>query len=135
MKARYPVRYPVGFHGRGKCVYALENVDTDAPVPLDYVQSRKAIYEPLYARLARKCPKYQVLLSKLKKGENLLIIEVDGPHQESMPYYKQKYGVADDFITDHTMLVTPENIDIVLNDTKHPYGHGYCLSHALYQNI
>lgn len=29
------------------------------------------------------------------------------------------------------MLITKENISIMLNDTKHPFGHGYCLAMAL----
>ena len=31
------------------------------------------------------------------------------------------------------MLITPENLNIMLNDPKHPYGHGYCLAKALLQ--
>jgi hypothetical protein len=44
------------------------------------------------------------------QGENLLIIEVDGPHQEDLQYYKDKYGVSDNFIENGTMLVTKDNI-------------------------
>ena len=45
--------------------------------------------------------------------------------------YKQKYGVGNDFIQNDTMLITKDNIEIMLNDTKHPFGHGYCLAMAL----
>jgi hypothetical protein len=58
-------------------------------------------------------------------------IEVDGPHQESMGYYQDEYKVADDFIVDDTMLVTEETVKIMLNDSKHCFGHGYCLAMAL----
>lgn len=76
-----------------------------------------------------------ISLKKLKKwlqeGKNLLIIEVDGPHQESLDYYKEKYNVDDDFIVNSTMLATKENLEIMLNDTKHPFGHMYCLAACL----
>jgi hypothetical protein len=67
----------------------------------------------------------------MSKHHNLLIVEWDGPHQESMEYYKEKYNVTDDFIVDSTMNATTENIDLMLNDEKHPFGHGYCLASAL----
>lgn len=67
----------------------------------------------------------------LKDGKNLLIVEVDGPHGESLDYYKKKYKVDDNFIEDDTILATKENLKIMLNDTKHAFGHGYCLAVAL----
>ena len=60
-----------------------------------------------------------------------MIIEVDGPHQESLNYYKHTYGVSEDFIDKNTISVNENNMKIMLNDTKHPFGHGYCLAMAL----
>lgn len=133
MNNKYAVRYPVGFQHRHKCLYALsENPDgTVNPEKLDYVQSRKAIYVKHYCRLVKKHPKFLELQKRLNKGENLLIIEVDGPHQESLDYYKNMYAVGDDFIQNSTMLANQTNIGIMLNDEKHPFGHGYCLAMAL----
>ena len=98
---------------------------------LDYVASRKAIYVREYCKLVKKEPKFKELQKRVKKGENLMIIEVDGPHQESLDYYKVKYGVGNDFIVNNTMLINERNIKIMLNDTKHAFGHGYCLCMAL----
>ena len=133
MNNEYAVRYPVGYNNRHRCKFALaENPDGSInPTRLDYVQARRRIYLPQYGRLVKLYPEYQELKQRLANGENLLIIEVDGPHQESMPYYKTKYDVDDDFIQDNTMLVTEQNIKIMLNDPKHPFGHGYCLAMAL----
>jgi hypothetical protein len=50
---------------------------------------------------------------------------------ESLDYYVKKYGVAQDFIVGNTMLATRENLQIMLNDPLHPYGHGYCLANSL----
>jgi hypothetical protein len=135
MNNKYAVRYPVGFHHRHKCVYALaENAGESGSIDdtqLNYVESRKRIYLPVYCEMVKKHPLFRELQDRLEAGENLLIIEVDGPHQESLEYYKDKYGVADDFIENNTMLVNEHNIQIMLNDDKHPFGHGYCLAMAL----
>jgi hypothetical protein len=130
-----PVRYPVG-HSKGaraSCIFALaENDDgTISTEPLNYVQARKQIYCRLYSKLIREQPLFHRLKQRLMKGENLNIIEVDVCHQEDLQYYKDKYGVDDDFIVSDTMLVTPANLKIMLNDTRHPFGHGYCLSAEL----
>ena len=128
------VRYPVGYNHRGECVSAYKEHDdgfVDLDTPLDYVTARKEIYLPVYTKAVKKHPLFDALKEKLKNGENLLIIEVDGPHQESLSYYKELYGVGDDFIEDDSILVTKENMDIMLNDPKHNFGHGYCLAMAL----
>jgi len=130
MNAPEAIRYPVGYHHRHKCLCAL--ADDDLSTPLDYVESRKKIYLPVYKKMVTKTKQFKELYNRLHLNhENLLIIEVDGPHQESLPYYKEKYGVLDDFIEEHTILATEENLNVMLNDDKHPFGHGYCLALAL----
>jgi hypothetical protein len=42
----------------------------------------------------------------LERGVNLFIVEVDGSRSESLDYYKETYGVSDDFIENDTILVT-----------------------------
>ena len=133
------VRYPVGKKHTGKCVGAIYNQEEpdkndtkfEFDQILDYVEGRKVIYLPVYAEMVKKEVQFAELKRRVEKGENLLIIEVDGPHQESLSYYKEKYGVGDDFIVNNTMLVTEKNIKIMLNDKKHAFGHGYCLAMAL----
>jgi hypothetical protein len=129
-----PVRNPVGWNHMKNCAFALEK---DEPISesnprLDYIEARKKIYLPIYVRAVTKEPKFHQLKDRLLNGENLLIIEVDGPHQESLNYYKEKYHVTDDFIQNHSVEVTNNNLAILLNDPKHPFGHGYCLGWALY---
>lgn len=98
---------------------------------LNYVEARKEIYLKEYSDLVIKHPTFHKLQKWLKEGKNLLVIEINDPHQESLDYYKEKYGVEDDFIQHDTMLATKENLEIMLNDTKFPYGHGYCLAACL----
>jgi DNA polymerase elongation subunit (family B) len=156
------VRYPVGFHHRTQCIGALQlthleqqqqqqqqqpdvsgPIVTDAsaennatverpPVLLNYIESRRMIYLPLYASMLQGQPLFEKLRLLHNQGTNLLIVEVDGPHQESMPYYKQRYNVPDDFIDDdNTIDVNEQSMKIMLNDPKHPFGHGYCLALAV----
>lgn len=138
----YPVRYPVTFSHRSKCIGAIwnedddgfgEENDTEFPVTklLNYVESRKKVYVPVYCNLAKQDDKFTKLKEMLAERTNLLICEVDGPHQEDMPYYKEKYNIKNDFIVSNTMLVNKKNIQIMVNDTKRPFGHGYCLALAL----
>ena len=68
---------------------------------------------------------------KLEKGINLLIAEVDGPHQESMEYYSKKYGVQSNLIQEDCMESTKENLELMLNDVSYSFGHGYSLAWAL----
>lgn len=125
-----PVRYPVGRSKkhRASCLYSLKEGSSKK---LDYISSRKEIYLPLYLSSVRNKKRFLNLKKRLVKGENLLIIEVDGPHEESLDYYKKKYHVNNNFIEGETVLVTQENMKILLNDAKHPFGHGYCLGIAL----
>jgi hypothetical protein len=98
---------------------------------LTYVQARKQIYLPIYCELVKQQPQFKRLVDRWRNGENLLILEVDGPHQESLAYYQEKYGVGESFIEHDTILATFQNLKIMLNDVKHSFGHGYCLAAAL----
>lgn len=133
MKVAEPIRYPVGKSNMHKCLFSLaENEDGIlSPIPLDYVAARKEIYAKGYVKALKTHVDFHKLKSRLARGENLLIIEVDCCQERSLPYYKAKYGVDDTFIQNGTMLVTAENINIMLNDTKERFGHGYCLAAAL----
>jgi len=123
----WPVRYPVGLNYRHKCLYSID----DDGNKLNYIEARKKIYVPLYSKLVKSQKQFKDLVARLNKGENLLIIEVDGPHQESLNYYKEKYDVGEKFIIKDTILVNKKNMDIMLNDPTHPFGHGYCLGMSL----
>ncbi len=132
MENQYYLRYPAGFYNMKNCLYAIhEYEDGKMSDKLDYITSRKVTYGPLYCRLVKKEKQFKELKQRLEGGENLLIIEVDGPHQESLDYYKEKYGVEDDFIENSTVLINEKHIQIMLNDPKHAFGHGYCLATSL----
>lgn len=91
------------------------------------MEARKKIYLPVYQKLAKVHPLYTKLEGLLEKRVNLLIVEVDGPRSESLNYYKETYGVSDDLSRMILFFVIEENMNIMLNDTRHAFGHGYCL--------
>ncbi len=128
MAAIYPIRYPVGRAARSSCLYALKEKGGQ---PLSYIAARKAIYLPIYIDLVRERAQYKQLKTMLAQGERLLIVEIDGPHEESLAYYQEKYGVQANFIVNDTILASKENLNIMLEDSKHAFGHAYCLSMAL----
>lgn len=132
MKSKHAIRYPVGFNFRHTCLFSFaEENGKIIREPLNYIEARKKIYVREYSRLVQEKPQFKELKTRLEKGENLLTIEIDGPHQESLDYYKEKYGVGNDFIQQDTMLCTEKNLSIMLNDDKHSYGHGYVLAGVL----
>jgi len=128
---KYPIRYPVGFNNKNLGICALKEDDDGTFNILDYIESRKQLYAKTYCELVENMPRFKSLKERLLDGENLLIIEVDGPHEKSLQYYKDTYGVDDEFIVDNTILINKQNIQIMLCDDKHSFGHGYCLASSL----
>ena len=85
LENKYAVRYPVGFKNRHTVKFAL-HYDKQ----LTYIEARKAIYLPEYVRLAKQEKQFKELRKQLKVGENLLIIEVDGPHHARQAGYDKR---------------------------------------------
>lgn len=129
MKCPYPVRWPVGKAISKKCLYSIPS--HDHAKRLSYIEARKEIYLKRYLELVVLEKQFKALRRRLEQGENLLIIEVDGPHQESLDYYMSTYGVQSNFIVGSTVRANKKNLRILINDPRHPFGHGYCLAIAL----
>lgn len=128
-----PVRNPVPWYHLKNCQFSLEKdlpISKDNP-KLDYIQARKKIYLPIYINAVKSHELFKELQTRYNNGEKILIIEVDGPHSESLNYYIEKYNVEKDFIKNDSMLATLENLNIMLNDGKYPFGHGYALAWAI----
>jgi hypothetical protein len=137
------VRYPATYEHRVNCIgvlppalrLRLEAGEKDVVIKvsdlLNIPEGRKQVYIQEYTQLLIQHPLYKELQARLLKGENLLICEIDGPRQDSLQYYKDNYNVDDTFIENHTMLATEKNLDILLHDGKHSYGHGFCVARAL----
>ncbi len=130
MECQYPVRYPIGRTKTHLCRGTIIGTP-DTYENINYVEARKKVYLQEYCRLVKNQAKFKKLEGFLQKGKNLLIIEVDGPRQRSMKYYKSKYDVPDDWIENETLLVNEKNMNILINDTRERFGHGFCLAISL----
>lgn len=122
MNHQRAVRYPNGYKGRHACVCAI----TDDGRRLDYVEARKAIYCDFYVRYAQQHPSFLALKQRLDDGENLLIVEVDGPDYELKfePYNRISKASPG-------LVMDEETTKMLLNDTRKPFGHGYVIAALL----
>jgi hypothetical protein len=127
----YPVRYPNGYEGRRQVLCSLwpkspelansrEEKDYDR---LDYIEARKVIYYGEYARLAPRNAEFQKLYARVRRGENILIVEVDGPDPDlSYPPYNRISRKSPG------LLIDRETATMLMNDRKKPFGHGYTIA-------
>lgn len=130
------LRWPVGKVHARNCLFAVKYNHRTGEVqgPFDYVESRKQYYVPKFIENVKRSPEFQQLLNMSRNGENLLICEVDGPRPEFKDYYEEK-GIPKGTMAGHTMLFNKEYLQILLNDTKKPFGHGFCLAIALMEEL
>lgn len=139
MTSPEPIRYPVGYNNMNLCWCSIKQgpVGLESGRPLSYIEARKEIYLPVYVNALKEHPEFQKLKARLEAGENLLIIEVDCCQERSLPYYLETYSKSrpdidwTTFIENGTMLVTKAKLDLLVNDAKERYGHGFCLAGAL----
>lgn len=81
----------------------------------DYISSRKAIYVPVYKSLVEKLPIIGEMKKILDSGQNIMIIDGDGPDKKKYP---------------NGLEMTQKNWDEMIND-KAPFGHGYVVAGIL----
>lgn len=71
------IRFPAGKGNAKHCLYSWWPVDGEYR-KLDYVEARKQIYMPLYARSVVKTEAYRRLCELRDAGKNLLLVDFDG---------------------------------------------------------
>jgi hypothetical protein len=82
----------------------------------DYISSRKEIYVPIYRDLIKDLPVMDELRKLLASGQNIMIIDGDGPPKDQYP---------------NGMEINQSNWDQMINDPKYPFGHGYVVAGLL----
>ena len=84
------IRFPAGKGNAKKCLYAWWKVNGEFR-KLGYVEGRKAIYMPLYAKTVVKTEAYRRLVELRDSGKNLMLLDFDGynPHH---PKYNFTYN-------------------------------------------
>jgi hypothetical protein len=126
-----PVRSPVPKEYRGRCLCSIVEASDGAIERLDYMQARKRIYIPTYVRLARRTLDYDVLVEMLAQGYNLQILDFDGPTREDHSPYDAM--IAGEYGEDGvgSLAIDTRVLEELLQDTMHPFGHGYVLAGML----
>ena len=71
------IRFPAGKGNARKCLYAWWKVD-DMFRKLGYIDGRKHIYLPLYAKAVVKTEAFRRLVELRDSGKNLMLIDFDG---------------------------------------------------------
>lgn len=80
---------------------------------MDYVESRKKIYVPIYANLISGLPAIAALRAMVAKGENIMIVDNDGPPKSLYP---------------DGMEMTAEAWRKMIENPRFPFGHGYVVA-------
>jgi len=86
------IRFPAGKGNSRKCLYAWWKVDGEFR-KLGYVDARKAIYMPVYARAVVKSEVFRRLKEMLDSGKNLMLLDFDG-YNIHHPKYNFTYNDA-----------------------------------------
>ena len=86
------MRYPVGKENVGKCKYAWWEVD-GVFRKLGYVEARKYIYMPLYAKAVVESEAYKRLVEMRDSGKNIMLVDFDG-YNIHHPRYNFTYNDA-----------------------------------------
>lgn len=128
---KYSIKNPVEqLYNKHKYVI-IKCEDGTFSKPINNKIARKKLYIPLYSEFVKRSELFKSLKTRLEKGENLLIIEKDGPHQTMLDSYKRQNKIKDNFIENDTIELTQEYLRILINDMKNEFGYGYCLALSL----
>lgn len=115
------VRYPNGYP-RHKDVYGSVLVENGEYEIIDKYTARLKIYYRNYCEIARCTSLYKELQKAYYNGENILIVEVDGPtYTSEYPYNLTENGIIH---IDHSIL------DALVQGPQ-AFGHGYSLAGLL----
>jgi hypothetical protein len=124
LKNPHPVRRP---NGRAIPLYAWWEGRK-----LGIIEARKEIYIPYLQKRYRESPIYQKLLEKVKSGQNIIILEPDGPNPTLFP---------DGMNVDLDLLIHLQNVTKMADFPKGkgekyvPYGHGYVIALTLLEDL
>jgi len=123
-----PVRRP---NGKNVPLYAWWGTEK-----LGIIESRKKIYVPFLQYLYRSHPIYQKLLKEVKEGQNIIILEPDGPNHN---LYPEGMEVTIDLLLKLQNVTKMKDFpggEMFENPEKYvPYGHGYVLALTLLEDL
>lgn len=126
---KYAVRRP---NGRHIPLYAWFNGEK-----LDIIRARQEIYIPMLQKLYRKHSTYQKLLEMVKSGEDIIIVEPDGPPKHLFP---EGLEVNIELLKQLQLVTKVGEIPGLrsapgISQKYVPYGHGYVIALTILEDI
>lgn len=112
-------RYP-GSQGKRVLYARWDGLDAK----LDWVDSRKQVYVPLYDKYISDTEMLGYWRDQVKQGVNVVVYDFDGPRYNIPGPHPRTDELA-------CLPVTGEMLTEKLNDTNFPFGHGYVLAAAI----
>ena len=91
-ESKSEIRFPAGKGNVGKCLYAWWKVDGQFK-KLGYVEARKMIYMPVYAKAVWNSSAFKRLCELRDSGKNLMLIDFEG-YNIHHPHYNFTYTDA-----------------------------------------
>lgn len=116
------VRYPNGFNHHKETVGSIYRGKI-----INYIGARKKIYCKKYQDIAITKKLFKDLKERYENGENIQIVEVDGPSKgDTYPYNKVqvKDGLG-------SLKITKKRLNALINNSDQTFGHGYCVASML----
>jgi hypothetical protein len=109
-------------HPKAKGMVPVDAIYPDIGITegIDYVTSRKQVYVPYYYNEIISKDRFQYWRSQVAAGNDILIIDYDGPKVPHGNYYSRP-----------CLVVTLDLLVEKINDTRYPFGHGYVVAAAL----
>lgn len=129
------VRYPNGYKNHPKAVGSVivstlndSNGSNDPKIEIvGYIEARKRIYLKKYQELLLKTPAFFELVQKVQQGQNIQIVEVDGPTWANEHPYN--------LVENHSLEMNKDIIDALLENPLQAFGHGYALASTILQSL
>lgn len=125
MKNFAAVRYPNGKDGRASCICSIM-IKNGGFEKLSYIEARKRIYCTEIAQAAQEMESFQRIQSLINQGVNVQLIEYDGPDPS------WNFAPYNEVTKEHPgLIISKEKIQLLLNDSRKPFGHGYVIAALL----
>ncbi len=105
--------------------------DLETKEHMSFNEAARRYFIKIYDECIRETKTFKKLQTLLEKGENLILLDTEGPEEQIMPYYIDKYNVKDNFIIYDSMLATPENLGIMCYDDKYNFSFTYWIAMSL----
>ncbi len=87
---RHPY-HAFGYEAEDMCYWAYWNQEKGAYQPLSYLEGRKKVYVPAYAKLVANSPAFRFIESLLAEGKKIALLDFDGFNYYSEEAMKIRY--------------------------------------------